>query len=85
MILAQAFHFPVGFPNRPEGDVGLAAAAVPGDRGRYALTIQTRKFAQSVHVEMPGFVADDQYFHMAPETDAGGGTAPPYAARHGAR
>jgi beta-mannosidase len=65
--LAQAFHFPLGLPNRPEGDVGLGAVAV--QRGeRYSLTLQTRKFAQSVHVEMPGYIADDQYFHMEPKT-----------------
>ncbi len=65
--LAQAFHFPLGLPNRLEGDVGLEAVAVR--RGeRYSVTLQTRKFAQSVHVEMPGYLADDQYFHMAPKT-----------------
>ncbi len=42
----------------------------PGDRDvqSYELRIQCRRFAQSVHVEMPGFLADDQYFHMAPKS-----------------
>jgi beta-mannosidase len=67
MTLAQAFHFPTGLPNRVEGDVGLTASA--SARGKsYSLTVQTRKFAQSVHVEMPGYVAEDQYFHLAPKS-----------------
>jgi beta-mannosidase len=68
MALAEAFHFPLGLPNGQEGDVGLSATATPGEGGAWDLRIQCRKFAQSVHVEAPGFVADDQYFHMAPKS-----------------
>ena len=66
-LLAETFHFPQGLPNVIGMDVGLSAAATPaGDA--WHLNIQCKGFAQSVHVEAPGFVADDQYFHMAPHT-----------------
>lgn len=64
--LAEAFHFPLGLPGGLDAEVGLSAQARALDDGVYALRVETRKFAQSVHLEMPGFVADDQYFHMAP-------------------
>ena len=46
-------------------DVGLSANASPAEDG-WHLSIECKGFAQSVHVEAAGFVADDQYFHMAP-------------------
>jgi beta-mannosidase len=32
------------------------------------LQIFSKGFAQSVHVDVPCFVADDQYFHMIPNS-----------------
>jgi beta-mannosidase len=72
--LAEAFYFPLGLPNALQPDLGLKATLTPlgghtpMDGQSYALHIHSRLFAQSVHVEMPGFVADDQYFHMAPNS-----------------
>ena len=65
--LAEAFHFPQGLPNSVGIDVGLtASASAVGDAWR--LNIMSKGFAQSVHVDIPGFVADDQYFHMIPNS-----------------
>jgi len=65
--LAEAFHFPQGLPNSIGLDVGLtASASAVGDAWR--LNIQSKGFAQSVHVDTPGFVPDDQYFHMSPNS-----------------
>lgn len=65
--LAEAFHFPQGLPNSVGFDVGLtASASAAGDA--WHLKIQSKGFAQSVHVDIPGFVADDQYFHMIPNS-----------------
>ena len=60
----EAFHFPLGLPNT-QGDVGLAATARPV-AGGVEVSIETRGFAQAVHIEASGYVADDQYFHLAP-------------------
>jgi len=64
--IAQAFHFPAGMPLGPEGDVGLSAkAAMTGD-GTAELTVSTRRLALGVHFDIPGFEAEDEYFHLAP-------------------
>ncbi|HEY2744687.1 MAG TPA: glycoside hydrolase family 2 protein [Polyangia bacterium] len=64
-ILAQAFHFPLGWPSARELDVGLVAAATLDDGGA-TLTLRTRRFAQSIAVDADGFLADHAYFHLAP-------------------
>ncbi len=64
--LAEAFHFPLGVPNHVEGDVGLTAVARPAGGGEFDVQVGSERFAQSVHLQMPGFIADDQYFHLAP-------------------
>jgi beta-mannosidase len=60
----EAFHFPMGLPNGWE-DVGLSAIARQLPDG-YEVTVTCRGFAQSVHFEVPGYEAADQYFHLAP-------------------
>jgi beta-mannosidase len=62
---AEAYHFPQGLPNTIGADVGLAASAIRTD-DVWRLTILSKSFAQSVHVDAPGFIAEDQYFHMIP-------------------
>ena len=64
---AEAFWFPCGLPATCEPDVGLAATVRPGaaaaDR---SVEISTRRFAQSVTIDAPGFEASDNGFHLAP-------------------
>jgi beta-mannosidase len=70
--LAEAFYFPLGLPRQAEADVGLSATlqapvASADQGGDRVLVIGTRRFAQSVHIDLPpGCSADDQYFHLAP-------------------
>ena len=59
--LAQVFHFPLGLPAQLEDDVGLEAT-LEG----LTLHVRARRFAQSVHVDLPDFDASDDYFHVAP-------------------
>jgi beta-mannosidase len=65
--LADAFWFPLGLPSSREADVGLEAVvqASPSMQ-EHVITIRTRRFAQSVTIDAPGFVADDNGFHLAP-------------------
>ena len=66
-VRARAFHFPVGLPATREPDVGLAAEArLDADGAGAALVVRTRRFAQSVAVDVEGFEPDDAYFHLAP-------------------
>lgn len=64
-VLSEAFHFPSGYPQarRPleiEGDLEAA-----GD-GSWILRLKTTGFAQSVHLDVPGFSISDDWFHLAP-------------------
>lgn len=67
-MLGEAFHFPEGLPSTQVGDIGLRAtieASAGGDDSVW-LTVATRDFAQSVQIDMPGFVAADNHFHLPP-------------------
>jgi len=64
--LAQTFHFPEGLPNRRERDIGLAAEARLATDGSANVELSTRGFAQSVHFDVAGFTAEDEFFHLAP-------------------
>ena len=66
--LAEAFYFPQGLPHVAAADIGLTAEAAALAEGVFRLSIRCKDFAQSVHADVPGFIADDQYFHMAPNT-----------------
>jgi beta-mannosidase len=63
--LAETFYFPLGFA-RPMEDVGLEATASPSALGSFTVTLRTRKLAQAVALDVRGFVADDDHFHLAP-------------------
>lgn len=65
-MLAEAHHLVGGLARQRETDLGLTGRAAPGGDGTFALSVQTVRFAQSVHVEVEGFVAGDDYFHLAP-------------------
>jgi beta-mannosidase len=61
----EAFWFPAGLPSTREPDLGLAVAATADGDGA-ALVISTRRFAQSISIDAPGFAPDDDGFHIAP-------------------
>jgi beta-mannosidase len=64
---AETFHFVQGLPNVGSSEVGLKATAIRSGED-FRVEVQCKGFAQSVHVEAPGFEADDQYFHMVPSS-----------------
>jgi beta-mannosidase len=66
-VVADAFSFPIGLPSQRELDVGLCALALPaGDSSKRVVEVSTRRFAQNVTIEAPGFDVDDNGFHLAP-------------------
>ncbi|MSP61016.1 MAG: glycoside hydrolase family 2 protein [Myxococcales bacterium] len=65
----DAFAFPLGLPALRERDLGLTAEPQVLEGGDAALTLRTRRFAQSVAIEVEGFVPDDDHFHMAPGSE----------------
>ncbi|MBS0568136.1 MAG: glycoside hydrolase family 2 protein [Proteobacteria bacterium] len=65
--VAETFWFPAGLPVTRSYDVGLSAAVVAQDGcEEYQLTVSTRAFARSVTIDVPGFAAEDNGFHLAP-------------------
>ena len=68
-LLSQAFHFIGGLPNEREPDVGLRGALQERSDGAYELIVGSLRFAQSVCVDVEGFAASDNYFHVAAGTE----------------
>jgi beta-mannosidase len=62
--LAEAFHFPQG-RGIARVELGLQAALEAGNGG-WALRLQSKRFAQSVHIEDEQFRAEEDWFHLAP-------------------
>lgn len=67
--LGEAVHFPAGFGLPREADVGLSAVFRPLDADTFELVVNSRRLAQSVYFDIPGFEADDEYFHLVPDDD----------------
>lgn len=64
--LGEAFHFPLGRAAFPPTDLGLEAHGELRDGGEVALTVRTARFAQAVAVDARGYLASDDFFHLAP-------------------
>ncbi|MGA8725179.1 MAG: hypothetical protein WB565_09045 [Acidimicrobiales bacterium] len=69
--LSRAAYLPGGLIRVRLEDVGLSAELhhldSPDDgRTPWSLTIAAREFAQFVSIDVPGFVPDDSWFHIAP-------------------
>ncbi|MEH0076498.1 glycosyl hydrolase 2 galactose-binding domain-containing protein [Pannonibacter anstelovis] len=64
-LLSEAFHFPAG-RNLPPQDLGLTVAVERCEDGSWALEVTSSRFAESLHVEDPCFIAEDNWFHLAP-------------------
>jgi len=90
-VVSDLVHLPAGLERPLESDVGLTAAARAGEDGAWSLSVTTRRLAQWVVVEVPGFRPSDSWFHLAPGatrtltldrcdtdgSDAGGGSDSP--------
>jgi beta-mannosidase len=57
----EAFWFPAGLDNAREPDLGLRAEQA-GD----TIVVETRRFARFVTIDLPGYIPDDDGFHLAP-------------------
>jgi beta-mannosidase len=68
--LAQAFHFPGGISALQEPDVGLSATATMVDAHTVELIVRTQRLAKGVYFDVPGYQAEDEFFHLAPNCEA---------------
>lgn len=76
-VIAQATHLPLGLARSREADLGLVAEARPlptqtnhdgtaSSDGAFELVLRSRRFAQSVWLDLEGFTASDDHFHVLP-------------------
>ena len=63
--IAEAFFLPAGMPVR-EADVGLDARVEAVDAQTCRLHLESVRFAHSVSIDAPGWLPDDDAFHLAP-------------------
>ena len=63
-IVAQAFHFPLG--RHAALQRGDASVALDESNGRWSLRIGADRLLQSMHIDCPGFLPSDNWFHLAP-------------------
>ena len=64
-VYAEAFHFPLGLRDQrfpAEVETGLEES----ENGAFVLRLTAQRFLQSVHMDVPGFRPDDDWFHIAP-------------------
>jgi len=65
-LIGEDFYFPLGLSNVREQDLGLTAVVRPEANGNALLTLRTRACARHLRIDVAGFEAEDQYFHLAP-------------------
>ncbi|HZY19057.1 MAG TPA: glycoside hydrolase family 2 protein [Ramlibacter sp.] len=68
--LARALHFPIGLAPllaaRPAADIGLTARLSLHGDDEAVLAVACRQWAIDVHLDVPGWLPDDDHFHLAP-------------------
>jgi len=64
--LSQVVHLPAGLSRACEADLGLEATAQRNEEGTWTLSVSTRRFAEFVAIDVPGFRPEDSWFHLAP-------------------
>lgn len=67
-IVSDDFYLPSGSGRPCEPDLGLEAHAAPVGE-TWELTVRTRRFAQWVALDVPGFAPEDSWFHLAPNSE----------------
>ncbi|PWE55689.1 beta-mannosidase [Metarhizobium album] len=63
-VMAEAFDFPLG-RSRAFYDTDIEVSLVKSDRG-WCLDLETKRFAQSLHIEAEGYRAEEDWFHLPP-------------------
>lgn len=65
-LLSRAFHFPGGIGLPADPALGLGAMAKRFADGSLRVVVGSRHVAVGVHFDVPGYVADDEFFHLLP-------------------
>lgn len=65
-VLSRAGYLPGGPARETDPDVGLQTEVEPADEGVWSLRVSSRRFAQFVQIDVPGYAPDDSWFHLPP-------------------
>ncbi|HEY1956358.1 MAG TPA: hypothetical protein VGH28_12115 [Polyangiaceae bacterium] len=65
-VLGRAFHYPRGLAGDRAADLGVEASAERIEDGVFGLAVRAKKIARGVAIDAHGFVADDDFFDVAP-------------------
>ena len=65
-VVSSVVHLPAGLDRPVEPDIGLIATARQAGDGTWSVTVTTKRLAQWVVIETPGFRPSDSWFHLAP-------------------
>jgi beta-mannosidase len=65
-LLSDAFWFPAALPSTRDADIGLTVTIERDEHDAPTLRLATRRFAQSIAIDAPGFTPVDNGFHLAP-------------------
>lgn len=65
-VISEAFFFPGLQESRATHGVVVTAEAETGEAGTYRLMLQADRFLHSTYLDVHGFIADNNYFHLMP-------------------
>lgn len=65
-VLSDDCYFPGHLPNALDAGVSLKADIEGMTSGIYSVTFRSERFCQAVAIDAPGFVPNDNYFHLSP-------------------
>ncbi|MCX6130307.1 MAG: glycoside hydrolase family 2 protein, partial [Proteobacteria bacterium] len=65
-ILSQDWYLPQAFPSSQHSDLEIEAFAEPVGPGLYDLIISSKKWAQSLVIDVKSYQTENNYFHLAP-------------------
>jgi beta-mannosidase len=68
-VVSEAYHFVRPSVPAPCWDVDLKATAREAADGSWKLSLRSNRFLHSVSVDVEGFLADDDWFHLPPDRD----------------
>lgn len=67
-LIDEAIYFPtVGLPDMVYNSIKLAVNQL--DEKTYQVSLQSEKFVYSVNLDIPGFIAEDNFFHLIPHQE----------------
>lgn len=67
-LVTEAFYFPLGLKMAQPREVRMRAQVRVHSDTEVFLTIIAEEFAQSIAISVSGFMPDDQFFHLAPQS-----------------